>query len=41
MPTNHTMHMNLVKDSLEEELDDTGSIEPSAKSGEVIKYKYN
>ena len=41
-PTMHRMYMNLVKDSLEEELDVTGPLEPSAdKTAEINDYKYN
>ena len=40
-PTMHRMFMSLVKDSLEEELDVAGPIEPSADKSDVIKYKYN
>ena len=41
-PKRHRMYMNLVKDSLEEELDKTGPIEPSAKKvAEITEYKYN
>ena len=41
-PKRHRMYMNLVKDSLEEELDSTGPIEPSAdKTAEINDYKYN
>ena len=41
-PKRHRMYMNLVKDSLEEELEDTGPIEPSAKTAaEIIEYTYN
>jgi hypothetical protein len=35
------MYMSLVKDSLEEELDVTGPVEPSADKSDVIKYEYN
>ena len=36
------MNMQLVKDSLEEKLDTTGPIEPSAKTvAEIIEYTYN
>jgi hypothetical protein len=38
----HQMHMQLVKDSLEEKLDDTGPIEPSAKDKAVVNtYVYD
>ena len=37
-PQKHRMYMNLVKDSLEEELDDTGPIEPSAEAPAEIDY---
>ena len=38
----HQMHMQLVKDSLEEKLDDKGPIEPSAdKEAEILEYKYD
>ena len=38
----HKMHMQLVKDSLEEKLDIGGFIEPSAeKEAEILEYKYN
>ena len=38
----HQMHMQLVKDSLEEKLDNTGPIEPSADRAAVIEeYTYN
>ena len=41
-PKRHRMYMNLVKDSLEEELDKTGPTEPSAaKQAEILEYKYN
>ena len=41
-PKSHRMYMNLVKDSIEEELDITGPIEPSdEKSAEILEYKYN
>ena len=41
-PKRHRMYMNLVKDSLEEELDKTGPTEPSAKTvAEITEYKYN
>ena len=41
-PRRHRMYMNLVKDSLEEELDITGPIEPSADRAAVIEeYTYN
>ena len=41
-PKRHRMYMNLVNDSLEEELDITGPIEPSdEKSAEILEYKYN
>ena len=41
-PKRHRMYMNLVKDSLEEELDITGPIEPSADRAAVIEeYTYN
>ena len=41
-PKRHRMYMNLVKDSLEKELDKTGPIEPSAKTvAEITEYKYN
>ena len=34
--------MQLVKDSLEEKLEDTGPIEPSAKTvAEITEYKYS
>ena len=38
----HQMHMQLVKDSLEEKLDNTGPIEPSADTAAAIEeYTYN
>ena len=38
----HQMYMQLVKDSLEEKLEDTGPFEPaSSKDGVVEEYKYN
>ena len=37
-PKKHRMYMSLVKDSLEEELDDTGPIEPSAEAQAEIDY---
>ena len=38
----HQMHMQLVKDSLEEKLDNTGPIEPSAdKASAIEEYTYN
>ena len=41
-PKRHRMYMNLVKDSLEEELDKTGPTEPSAKTvAEITEYKYS
>jgi len=40
-PKRHRMYMNLVKDSLEEELDITGPIEPSAGTAVVEEYTYN
>jgi hypothetical protein len=40
-PKRHRMYMNLVKDSLEEELDDVGPIEPSAEAAVIEEYKYN
>jgi hypothetical protein len=41
-PKRHRMYMNLVKDSLEEELEVTGPIEPSAKTvAEIVNYTYN
>ena len=41
-PKRHRMYMNLVKDSLEEELDSTGPIEPSDdKTFEPEEYTYN
>ena len=41
-PKRHRMYMNLVKDSLEEELDNTGPIEPSADNTfEPEVYTYN
>ena len=40
-PTMHRMYMSLVKDSLEEELDVAGPVEPSADKSDVTKYKYN
>ena len=41
-PKRHRMYMNLVKDSLEEELDKTGPTEPSAKTvAEIVNYTYN
>jgi hypothetical protein len=41
-PKRHRMYMNLVKDSIEEELEVTGPIEPSAETAAAIEeYKYN
>ena len=40
-PKMHRMHMNLVKDSLEEELGVTGPIEPTDTNSKITKYKYN
>ena len=41
-PKRHRMYMNLVKDSLEEELDITGPIEPSAdRAAAIEEYTYN
>ena len=40
-PTMHRMTMNLVKDSLEEELDVTGPVEPTDIKSTVVKYEYN
>ena len=40
-PKMHRMHMNLVKDSLEEELEVTGPIEPTDINSKITKYKYN
>jgi hypothetical protein len=41
-PKRHRMYMNLVKDSLEEELEVTGPTEPSAKTvAEIVNYTYN
>jgi len=41
-PKRHRMYMNLVKDSIEEELEITGPTEPSAdKTAEIIDYTYN
>ena len=38
----HQMNMQLVKDSLEEKLDNVGPIEPSAETAAAIEeYKYN
>ena len=35
------MTMSLVKDSLEEELDDSGPVEPSDTESNVEEYKYS
>ena len=40
-PKMHRMHINLVKDSLEEELETTGPIEPTDINPEITKYKYS
>jgi len=40
-PKMHRMYMSLVKDSLEEELDVTGPIEPTDINPEITKYKYS
>jgi hypothetical protein len=40
-PKMHRMYMNLVKDSIEEELETTGPTEPSAVSGIVQEYSYD
>ena len=40
-PPKHIMSMNLVKDSLEEELDVTGPVEPTDIKSTVVKYEYN
>ena len=41
-PKRHRMYMSLVKDSLEEELEISGPIEPSADTAAVIEeYTYN
>ena len=37
----HKSFITLVKDSLEEELDVAGPVEPSADKSDVTKYKYN
>ena len=39
-PRKHEMSMNLVKDSLEEELGAGGSIEPEASSSVVTNYTW-
>ena len=40
-PQRHMMYMSLVKDSLEEELDASGTIEPTDTSPNITRYKYN
>jgi len=41
-PKRHRMYMNLVKDSIEEELEITGPTEPSAETtADIIEYTYN
>ena len=40
-PKMHRMTMSLVKDSLEEELDDSGPVEPSDTESNVEEYKYS
>ena len=41
-PSKHRMYLNLVKDSLEEELNNRGPIEPSSdEAPNIMEYKYN